>query len=426
MLDIKLIRENPELVKENQKRVGQAPEQVDEFLKFDEKWRKSKQEADNLRAERNKISQEINQTKKNKEDKKAKELIKKAKDIPERIKKQEQESEKFENKRNQILKNFPNIISDQTPIGKDDSENPELKKWGKPVKFGFPVKGHVELLENLGIVDFDASANVSGNGFYYSKDKLALLNQALIRFAIEFMRKKSYEYVETPLMIRKEIMASSEGLDSIKQSIYEIKDTDLVLIGTAEHALMAMHRGNLFQEKQLPKKYFSYSMCFRKEIGAHGINEKGLWRTHQFNKIEQFIFCLPEQSEKLYDELLDNSEEILQTLELPYRVIEICTGDLAKWKYRSADLEVWRPTTKKYGEVMSLSNITDYQSRDHNIRVARKNNKHQFVHTLNNTALATSRILVAIIENNQLKDGSINIPKALWKYTGFKEIKMKK
>ena len=198
------------------------------------------------------------------------------------------------------------------------------------------------------------------------------------------------------------------------------------LIGTAEQSLLAMHSGDVINEEDLPKKYYSYSMCFRKEIGAHGINEKGLWRTHQFNKVEQFIFCKPEDSEKLYDELLKNSEEILKGLELPYRVLEICTGDLADWKFRSADLEVWRPTTKEYGEVMSLSNCTDYQARKLDIKCIDKKGNRRILHTLNDTAMATSRILVCLLENNQQKDGSIKIPKVLWKYTGFKEIKKKK
>ncbi len=421
MLDINLLRENPELVKENQKRLGQEPEEIDKILEADEKWRKLKYQADSLRAERNKISQQINEEKKQKKD--VSKLISKAKKIPNEIKKIEEETEKTKQKRDSLLRKIPNIISPHTPRGKDDSENPEIKRHGTPIKHSFPIKNHVELIEKLNLGSFDDSAKTSGNGFYYLKGKLALLNQALIKFTIDFMNKKNYVYIEPPLMIKKEIIESSEGLENIEQSIYEIPDENLVLIGTAEHALMAMHTQTTFEEKELPKKYFAYSMCFRKEIGSHGINEKGLWRTHQFNKVEQFIFCLPEQSEELYNELLSNSEEILQALELPYRIVEICTGDLAKWKHRSADLEVWRPTTQSYGEVMSLSNITDYQARDHEIKVLRKNNQREVVHTLNNTALATSRILVAILENFQLPDNSIAIPEALWKYTGFKKIR---
>ncbi len=426
MLDINLIRNNPELVKKNQIKAGKKSIEVDELLKLDKKWRETKTELDSLRSKRNQVSEQINHAKKKNDQKLFQELLKQAKEIPEEIKAKEEHEKELKEKINSILSGLPNIISKETPTGKDSSDNKEIKKVGKIPKFTFPIKTHVELAEALGIADFEQSAQVSGNGFYYLKNELAILNQALIRFTIDYMRKKGYEYIETPLMINKDILTSSEGFQAIQNSIYEVKDTDSVLIGTAEHSLMAMHKDQVFQEDELPKKYFSYSMCFRKEIGAHGINEKGLWRTHQFNKVEQFIFCLPEQSVKFYDELLKNSEGILKELGLPYRVLEICTGDLAKWKYRSADLEVWRPTTKSYGEVMSLSNITDYQARDHNIKVQRKNQERQVVHTLNNTAMATSRILVTIIENFQNKDGSVTIPKALHKYTGFKKISPKK
>ncbi len=428
MLDMKLIRENPELIKENIKKKFQDEKLplVDKVLKLDEKWRKTKFEADKRRHERNKISEEINKAKKDKDEKKAKELIKEAKEIPEKIKKYEEKTSKLEEEIKGILLQLPNMISDETPLGKDESENKEIKKSGKIPKLGFPVKNHVELAESLGMVDFDSSARVSGNGFYYLKKELALLNQALIQFAVDFMRKKGYEYIETPLMLNEKSIFASMDKEAIEDSVYSVKDEDLHLIGTAEQSLLAMHSDQTISEDELPKKYFSYSMCFRKEIGSHGINEKGLWRTHQFNKVEQFIFCKPEDSEKLYDELLKNSEEILEALELPYRVLEICSGDLADWKFRSADLEVYRPTTKDYGEVMSLSNCTDYQARKLNIKFVDKHGNRKVLHTLNDTALATSRILVALLENNQQKDGSVKLPKALQRYTGFKEIKAKK
>src|SRR3989344_1334699 len=298
MLDINLVRENPELVKKNQLKADRKTIEVDEILKLDKKWREKKLETDKLRSKRNQISEEINKLKKSGDDKKAKILILEAKNLPNLIKKTELESDNLQNKRDTILKSLPNIISKQTPIGKDSTENVEIKKWGKPRKFSFSIKNHVELSEKLNIIGFEESAKVSGNGFYYLKNELAILNQALIRFTIDFMRKKKYEYIEPPLMIKKDILTTSEGMESLANSIYEIKDTDLALIGTAEHALMAMHKDSLFKKEELPKKYFSYSMCFRKEIGSHGINEKGLWRTHQFNKIEQFIFCKPEESEK--------------------------------------------------------------------------------------------------------------------------------
>ena len=226
-------------------------------------------------------------------------------------------------------------------------------------------------------------------------------------------------------MLHEKALYASMDKQAIEESVFTLKEGESGLIGPAEQPLLAMHADHDILFKDLPKKYFAYSMCFRKEVGSHGINEKGLWRTHQFNKVEQFIFCKPEESEKLYDELLKNSEEILKQLELPYRVLEICSGDLADWKFRSADLEVYRPTTKEYGEIMSLSNCTEYQARKLNIKVVDKHGNRRILHTLNDTALASSRIMVAILENNQQKDGSIKIPKALWKYTGFKEIKHK-
>jgi seryl-tRNA synthetase len=426
MLDIKLIRENPEVVKENIKKKDQESklQLVDKVRKIDEEWRKLKTESDTLRAKRNSISKEISEAKKAGKDAAA--LMKRAQSIPEEIEKIENEMAKLEEEITQILRQLPNIMWKGVPKGKDSSENVEFKKGGKMPKFNFPVKSHVELTESLDIADFDASARVAGNGFYYLKGPLAILNQALIRYAIDFMIKKGYTYIEPPLMLHEKEIFASMDKTAIEQSVYSIKNEDLHLIGTSEQSVLAMHSGATIPEWELPKKYFSYSMCFRKEVGAHGINEKGLWRTHQFNKVEQFIFCKPEDSENLYDELFSNSEEILKSLELPYRAIEICTGDLADWKYRSADFEVWRPTINSYGEVMSLSNCTDYQARKLNIKCIDKQGNKRVLHTLNDTAMATSRIMVTLLENNQQKDGSIKIPKALWKYTGFKEIKAQK
>ena len=428
MIDIKLIRENSELVKENIKKKFQNDklQLVDEIIGKDCEWRKLKYEADNLRKERNIVSEGINQAKKSKDNKKAEQLIKKAKEIPEEISKLEEKEEKLQEEIIKMLIQIPNMMSSKVVKGKDATENIEIKKWGKLPKFDFPIKNHVELAEELGIANFEKSAEVTGKGFYYLKNELAILNQALIRFTIDFMREKNWEYIETPLMLNKKSIFASMDKTAIEQSVYSIKDDDLYLIGTAEQSLLAMHSGDIIQEEKLPKKYFSYSMCFRKEIGAHGINEKGLWRTHQFNKVEQFAFCKPEDSEKIYNEMMKNTEEIIEALELPYRIIDLCSGDMADWKYKSADFEVYRATTKKYDEIMSLSNCTDYQARKLDIKCIDKHGNRRVLHTLNDTAIATSRIMVALLENNQQKDGSIKIPKALWKYTGFKKIKEKK
>jgi len=426
MIDIKLIRENLNLVKQNIKKKFQDEKLalVDKIGKLDGQWRKLKFQTDDLRKQRNQISEKINKAKKEK-DKGIGSLIKQAKEIPVKIRKAEEKAGVLQKEIRQMLFQIPNMMDKSVPTGKDETKNKELRKVGRVRKFDFSVKNHVELIEELGIGDFDASARVSGKGFYYLKKELAILNQALIRFAIDFMKGKGYEYIETPLMLNEKSIYASMDKQAIEESVYSISDEDLNLIGTAEQSLLAMHTGDTLSESALPKKYFSYSMCFRKEIGAHGINERGLWRTHQFNKVEQFIFCKPEDSGKLYEELLKNSEEILKQLELPYRVLEMCSGDLADWKNKSADLEVYRPTTKEYGEVVSLSNCTDYQARKLNIKVIDRHGNRRILHTLNDTALATSRILVALLENNQQKDGSIKIPKVLWKYTGFREIKKK-
>ena len=416
MIDIKLIRDNPDLVKENIKKKFQNDKLVlvDKIRQKDIEWRNLKQRVDNIRHERNNISKEISEAKK--ANKPIDAIMKKAKSLPEELEKIESNLLELESEIKQLLLQIPNIISKQTPLGKTAAENKTTKKVGKLPKFNFPIKTHVELAESLDLVDFNASARVSGNGFYYLKNDLALLNQALIHFAIDFMIKKGYTYIEPPLMLKEEAIYASMDKKAIEQSVYSIKDENLNLIGTAEQSLLAMHTDHTIPEWELPKKYFSYTMCFRKEVGSHGINERGLWRTHQFNKVEQFIFCKPEDSEKIYQELLKNSEEILKQLKLPYRILEICSGDLADWKYRSADLEVYRPTTKEYGEIMSLSNCTDYQARKLNIKCMDRQGSKRVLHTLNNTALATSRIMVAILENFQQKSGEIKIPSVLVKY----------
>ncbi|MFH1276208.1 MAG: serine--tRNA ligase [Candidatus Woesearchaeota archaeon] len=421
MLDINLVRENPQFMKDNEKRRERDPKIVDEVLTLDDNWKKQLKKVETLKHTRNVVSMEINKLKK--EGKNIKPKIKEMQEVAQNIKKGEDKAIELLERRNQTLLKLGNIIHEKVPKGKDDSENVEIKAWGKKPKFNFPIKNHVELCESLNLADFDASAKVSGNGFYYLKNELGLLNQALIHFAIDFMRSKHYDYIEPPLLIKKEVLGAAVDVNEFGKSIYSIENEDLALIGTSEHALLGLHRDEAIFEKDLPKKYFSYSMCFRKEVGAHGINEKGLWRTHQFNKVEQFIFCSPEDSEKYFAELLQNSEEILQALGLPYRVLEICTGDLALWKNRSHDIDVWRPTTESYGEVMSLSNCTDYQARKLDIKVIDTNNKRKVLHTLNNTALATSRIMVAILENFQTKEGTVKVPKVLWPHmNGITEI----
>ncbi len=416
MISLKLIRENPELVRENIKKKQELNKLdfVDKIIELDSSSRKIKYKIDQLRAKRNKLSQEINTAKK--KGLPIKDLVLTAKSIPDEIKSLEQEYNDLNNKIRYYLSKIPNIMHPAVPQGKDDSENVLIKKVGVIQDKDFEVINHVELCEKNNWVDFDASALTSGNGFYYLLGDLALLNQALIRFAIDFLHKKNYMYIEGPLMLHKQILDAAMDTAGFKDTIYKIEGEDLNLIGTSEHSILGLLANRVIPESQLPLRVYSYSMAFRKEIGSHGINEKGLWRTHQFNKVEQFIFTTPETSWDAYDELLNNSEELLKELGLPYRVVEICTGDLALWKARSADVEVYRPTTKSYGEIMSLSNCTDFQARDLNIKVLRKNNSREIIHTLNNTALATSRIMVAILENYQNKDGSVTVPTVLRKY----------
>jgi len=427
MIDIKLIRENSNLVKANIKKKFQNEKikLVDEVKKLDEKWRNIKFKADRLRSERNKISKEINRLKKVKKEKEANELIKRAKIIPNKIKDIENKTKSIEKKIKNLLSQIPNIMHKSVPKGKDKSQNKEIKKIGKPKKFKFKVKNNVELLENLGLTDFDASAKVSGNGFYYMKGELALLSMALINFARDFMVKQGFEYIETPLMIREEILTGVYSNEEIKQMAYKIDGENLYLIATSEHPLIGQFINKTLNKKDIPILQTSYSMCFRKEIGSHGIDEKGIYRTHQFNKQEMIVICEPKDSYKWYDKMLNHIIKLFRALEIPIRILECCSGDLGDLKAKSCDLEAWSPKQNKYFEITSLTNMEEAQARRLNIKI-NNGKKSYFAHTLNNTVIATSRALVALIENNQQKDGSIKIPKVLWKYTGFKEIKSKK
>lgn len=427
MIDIKLLRESPDLVKENLKKKFQEGklELVEKVLELDEKWRKEKGKADDLRHERNKISEEINKLMKAKKKDEAKDLIKKAKEIPGKLSKIEEKTGKLEDQIKEIMMKIPNIIHESVPIGKNDKENVVVKEYGKAKKFSFDVKSHVELGEDLGVLDFDTSRETSGKGFYFMKGKLAQLNMALINFARDFMIGKDFLYVEPPLVIKKEVLEGVYSTKEIEEMSYKVEGEDLLLIATSEHPLIGQFIGKTIQKKNLPILQTGYSMCFRKEIGSHGVDEKGIYRTHQFNKQEMIVVCEPEDSYKWYDEMLKLSVDLFKALEIPFRVLECCSGDLADLKAKSCDLEIWSPRQQKYFEVGSCSNLTDAQARRLGIRVENPKGQNYFAHTLNNTAIATSRALVAILENNQQKDGSIKIPKALQKYTGFDKITKK-
>jgi len=422
MLDIKLLRENPEIIKKDleKRKDKEKLKLVDEAIKLDEKWRKLKFSEDELRKQRNSISKQINETKKAGGDVKA--ILEKAKEVPTKIKESEEKRTKLEEKINLILKKLPNIMHESVPYGKDDTENVEIKKWGEPKKKTFELKPHQEVAENLGVADFDRSAKISGTGFYFLKGDLALLNQAIIRLAIETLVQQGYTYVEPPLMLNKEAYETGVSLEDFENVMYKIDGEEKYMIATAEHPLLAQFMDETLKEEDLPIKQLGYSMCFRREIGSRGIDTKGFFRTHQFNKVEQVIICKPEDSWKYHEELQKNAEKLMQKLELPYKVVNICTGDLGNFTAKKFDIEAWMPRQNEYKETGSNSNYTDYQARRANIKFHKnEDNSRQFVHTLNNTALATSRILVAILENYQNEDGSITVPKALRPYMFGKE-----
>lgn len=432
MIDIKLIRDSPELVRENITRkfknslndkLKNKLKILDNIIKNDNEWRKLKSKADELRAERNSVSKEIAEAIKQKKDVKG--LMKKAKDIPYEISKVEEKAQKLRDKVDADLIEIPNIMHSSVPIGKDDSENKVVQVIGKPGKFNFELKNHAELAESLGIADFDSSAKTSGNGFYYLQGDLALLNQALIRFAIDSMVKAGFEYIETPLMLRSSVINNVTDLNDQKNQIYKINDEDLYLIGTSEHSLIGRYIDSILNEKDFPIKQASYSMCFRKEIGAHGIDEKGLFRTHQFNKVEMISICKPSDSMDIYQEMQKITIKIFKDLGIPIRVLAICSGDLGDLKHVQIDIEAYSPRKENYFEVASCSNLTDAQARRLKIRADGKEGRY-IPHTLNNTAIATSRAMVAILENYQQKDGTIKVPEVLLPYMYGKKFLGKK
>ncbi|NCO11120.1 serine--tRNA ligase [Candidatus Pacearchaeota archaeon CG_4_9_14_0_2_um_filter_39_13] len=421
MIGIEVVRQDPGLVKANIKRKFQLEKVkiVDKILEKDEAWRKLKGQADALRADRNKVSKEISEAKKNKKDVKV--LLKKAKEIPEKIAGLESKAGKLQDEIQEMLVSIPNLLHKDVPAGKNDKDNKVREVIGKPPAIEKP-KTHIELGEMNGWLDFQASSEISGNGFYVLKGDLALLNQALISYARDFMVKKGYEYVEPPLMIRSDVLKGVYTKAEIETMSYKIDGEDLYLIATSEHPMIGMFIGKMMNHTQLPVKQTAYSMCFRREIGSHGINEKGLWRTHQFNKQEMIVLCHPDDSWKYYEELLKLSKELFKSLEVPIRENESCAGDLSDLKARGSDLEIWRPVEKIYQEITSVTNMTDAQARLLGIKFVDKDNEKKFVHTLNNTAIATSRALVGIMENLQQKDGSVKIPKVLQQYMQGKKV----
>ena len=423
MIDIKILRENPDIVKENIRKKFQDDKLklVDEVLALDEKWRKAKYEEDGLRSERNKVSEEINQAKKKKDEKAAKQLLKRAKEIPDKIAEIQEKRKKLEEDIKQIMYKIPNIIHDSVPIGKDSSENVEIKRVGKPEIPNYEIFNHAELAEKLNGVDFDSARETSGNGFYFLTGDLAVLHSAMIAYARDYMIKQGFSYVIPPFMIRKRVVEGVMSFTEMENMMYKVEGEDLYLIGTSEHSMIGRFIGKTLNSTSLPITLTSYSPCFRKEIGAHGIEEKGFYRLHQFEKQEMIVICEPEESYRWYEKMLQYTVDVFKNLDVPVRTLECCSGDLADLKAKSADVEAWSPRQKKYYEVGSCSNLTEAQARRLDIKIENKG-KRYFAHTLNNTVLASPRALIAVMENNQQKDGSIKIPKVLQPYMGGKKI----
>ncbi|MFH0831827.1 MAG: serine--tRNA ligase [archaeon] len=421
MIDIKLIRETPGIVKQSQKKRGLDEKEIDRLVDLDSDWRKTKQETDSLRQERNRITIEINEAKK--QGKSIENLIHKAKQIPQELAKKDEILNRLEAERNEILENIPNIVDKSVPLGTEE-KNKVIGKVGTPKKIP-NAKGHEELLNALDQIDIERAGKVAGARFYYLKKELVKLNYAIINFALDTLMKKGFTLMQPPYMLRREALKGAITLSAFEEMIYKIQDEDLYLIGTAEHALNAYYMNEVLPADKLPIRFAGISPCFRKEAGSHGKDTKGIFRIHQFEKVEQFVFCKPEQAQKEFDLILENTKEIFRKLEIPFRIVLLASQDMGRSAAKTVDIEGWFPSQKVYRELGSCSNCTDYQARRSSIKYNDKGER-KFVYTLNNTAIATERAIVAIVENQQQKDGSIKIPKALWQYTGFKEIKADK
>ena len=426
MLDIRLIRENPEFVRKNLERRNEPEylQMLDEVIKLDEKWRETITKLNKLRKEKNEVSIKISQFKK--EGKDFKVLLEDAEKIANEIKRLEVIENELRKNVKKLLLQIPNLLHESVPYGKDENDNVEIRRWGKPPKFDFEAKDHLTILKNLGMVDFERGAKVAGHQFYYLKGDVVLLDLAIQRFAIDFLLKKGFTLIEPPFMMRREFYEGVTSLEDFDLQLYKIDGEDLYLIATSEHPMAAMFANEVLLASELPICLVGVSPCFRKEVGAHGKYTKGLFRVHHFNKVEQFVFCLPEESWEWHEKLQENCEKMYQKLGLHYRVVNVCTGDIGIVAAKKYDTEVWM-ADGKFREIGSNSNCTDYQARRLNIRYRMKEGApvKGFVHTLNNTALATSRTMIAIIEQFQQKDGTVKIPKVLWKYCGFKKLEGK-
>ena len=419
MIDIKLLRENPDLVKENIKKKFQDDKLklVDEVLDLDEKLRSFKTEGDNLRSQRNKTSKEIGALMAQGKKEAAEDAKKLVKDINDKLEHIEADTEKFAAEVKKRMQVIPQIIDDTVPIGKDDSENVEIEKYGDPVVPDYEVPYHIDIMESFDGVDLDAARETSGAGFYYLRGDIARLHSAILSYARDFMIDRGYTYYIPPFMIRSDVVTGVMSFSEMEDMMYKIEGEDLYLIGTSEHSMIGKFINTITEEEKMPLRMTSYSPCFRKEVGAHGIEERGVYRIHQFEKQEMVIICKPEDSKKFYDELWNNTVDFFRSLEIPVRTLECCSGDLADLKVKSCDVEAWSPRQRKYFEVGSCSNLGDAQARRLGIRLRGEDGTY-FAHTLNNTVVAPPRMLIAFLENLLQEDGSVRIPEPLQMYMG--------
>ncbi|MDH6366833.1 MULTISPECIES: serine--tRNA ligase [unclassified Breznakia] len=422
MIDIKFLRENPEVVKENIKKKFQDSKLplVDEVIALDKESRETQTRADELRANRNKLSKEIGLLMKDGKRDEAEQVKKDVQAMADELATLEAREEEVQKKVLDIMMVIPNIIDESVPIGKDDSENVEVERYGEPVVPAFEIPYHTDIMERFDGIDLDSARKVAGNGFYYLEGDMARLHSAAITYARDFMIDKGFTYCIPPFMIRSNVVTGVMSFAEMESMMYKIEGEDLYLIGTSEHSMIGKFIDTIIDEETLPKTYTSYSPCFRKEKGAHGIEERGVYRIHQFEKQEMIVVCEPEESPIWFDKMYKYTIELFRNLDVPVRALECCSGDLADLKTKSIDVEAWSPRQQKYFEVGSCSNLSDAQARRLKIRVNGKNGKY-YAHTLNNTVVAPPRMLIALLENNLNEDGSINVPVALQPYMGGKK-----
>lgn len=422
MIDIARLREDPEAVRENIKKKFQDHKLplVDEALELDKQYRAAITRASELRSMRNKLSKEIGQFMREGKKEEAAENKKKVGEMAEELKSLEEVEKESGDKLREVMMKIPNFLDPTVPIGKDDSENVEITKYGDPVVPDYEVPYHTDIMESFDGIDLDAAGRVAGNGFYYLMGDIARLHSAVLAYARDFMINRGFTYCVPPYMIRSNVVAGVMSFEEMDAMMYKIEGEDLYLIGTSEHSMIGKFIGELLDEDKLPYTYTSYSPCFRKEKGAHGIEERGVYRIHQFEKQEMIVVCKPEESKMWFDKLWNNTVDLFRSLDIPVRTLECCSGDLADLKSKSLDVEAWSPRQKKYFEVGSCSNLTDAQARRLNIRINGKDGKY-YAHTLNNTVVAPPRMLIAFLENNLNEDGTVSIPEALRPYMGGTE-----